>query len=705
MCGKEKTKWIDLSPGIALAAVVAAVIFLYPLAIASRIPLLDPDEGLHASIAQEMVERGDWIVPRLFGQVFLDKPILYFWCEALSLRLFGMSEAAVRLPGLLLGLAGAVATGLLGRRMFDRRAGLAAGVCYATMILPAALAQAPAHDVALVPWVVLSLLLFWEADRAAVERVRCQLSVVSRQSSVVSCQSSATNCNGPRTTDHGRQIANPWALAVANGLVLALAILTKGLAGVALVGIAYGGYLLATRRLRLAHCLRGAVALVIAAVLAANWYLAVESRSPGFLYYYFVERHLLGFATGTQQHGHAHWWYYLPVLLGGGLPWIAYVPVTLGDAWQKWHAATPGDCPDFRGEASENGIVPLGPSTGGRPLVFLGSWLIGGTVFLSLGHSKMVTYIWPVFPAVALLASVAWSRLLDGSLSESARRWMGATLCGSCLLGPIMLPAAMLVVQRALKIQFSGWAWAVLIAAGLTALIPWRYWAGGRPRAAFASAVLAMTTQFAAVVTVILPAVAEGQSARELARHFDRLPGRLFVVEERIGSLVFYLPQDLRAGLREGQIVRLPLEAGAPLPVFAPDDLLAVPDRALAEALPRLGLSATPYERAGHYRIYRANDCTRAKKGIGNGSRELSSSAAGGVLGRFALRGAFRGASHRTSISHDGASCLSRCNPSALTRVPRMSRSRSPVNPTRQSSDASVISVSRRLSSRSRASP
>ena len=72
---------------------------------------MDPDEGLHASIAQEMADGGDWLVPRLMGKPFLDKPILYFWAEAASLRLFGMSEAAVRLPGLLFGLLGMIARG------------------------------------------------------------------------------------------------------------------------------------------------------------------------------------------------------------------------------------------------------------------------------------------------------------------------------------------------------------------------------------------------------------------------------------------------------------------------------------------------------------------------------------------------------------------------------------------------------------------
>ena len=70
---------------------------------------------------------------------------------------------------------------------------------------------------------------------------------------------------------------------------------------------------------------QGAAVLLIAALVAAPWYLAVESRNPGFLQYYFFERHVLGFATGNQPHSDQPWWYYLPILLGGGLPWIAYV--------------------------------------------------------------------------------------------------------------------------------------------------------------------------------------------------------------------------------------------------------------------------------------------------------------------------------------------------------------------------------------------
>ena len=269
--------------GLVLLAVgLAAVVFVYPLLLASSIPLLDPDEGLHAAIAQEMVERGDWIVPRLQGKPFLDKPILYFWAEAASLKLFGMSEGAVRLPGLLLGMLGMAATGIAGGRMFGRAAGWLAAIFYASMVLPVALTQAAAHDVALVPWVAFATLLLWEAERAS----------------------------SPRKALAG---------TIAAGAFLGLALLTKGLVGVAMVAAAHGGGLLLTRRLRPAACLRGAAAAAVAVAVAAAWYIAVERRCPEYLQYYFLDRHFKGFVTATQPHGRMPWWYYLPILLGGGL--------------------------------------------------------------------------------------------------------------------------------------------------------------------------------------------------------------------------------------------------------------------------------------------------------------------------------------------------------------------------------------------------
>src|SRR3954451_22411171 len=112
---------------IAIALVVAPLV--------ANAPLFDPDEGLHAAIAQEMVARGDYVTPTFLGEPFLDKPILFFWAEAVSLRLVGHNEAAVRLPPLLFGVAGMLSIALLGGALFGEAAGLVAGIVYGTMLL------------------------------------------------------------------------------------------------------------------------------------------------------------------------------------------------------------------------------------------------------------------------------------------------------------------------------------------------------------------------------------------------------------------------------------------------------------------------------------------------------------------------------------------------------------------------------------------
>src|SRR3954447_13756599 len=121
------------SRSLLLMAIVACVvgIYLYPLAL--RTPLMDPDEGIHATIAQEMVERGDYVIPRYLGVPFRDKPILFSAAQAVSLRIFGMIEAAVRLPGFLFALFGCATTTLLARRMFDADCAIYAALASLTL--------------------------------------------------------------------------------------------------------------------------------------------------------------------------------------------------------------------------------------------------------------------------------------------------------------------------------------------------------------------------------------------------------------------------------------------------------------------------------------------------------------------------------------------------------------------------------------------
>jgi 4-amino-4-deoxy-L-arabinose transferase-like glycosyltransferase len=560
-----------------LAALLAIIIFLLPLAI--DFPLLDPDEGLHASIAQEMVERGDWVVPHFLGKPFLDKPILYFWCQALSLKCFGMNEFAVRLPGLFLGFLGCLTTAAVGWRMFGRTAGLVSGIFYATLILPVALAQAAAHDVMLVPCVNLAILLFWESDGA-------------------------------------KSWKSSTGFAVAIGIILGIAILAKGLMGVALVGAAYGSYLLVTRQLTLAACYRGAVSLCIAAAIASIWYLAAERRQPGYLHYYFIERHLLGFATATQTHGDAPWWLYLPTLLGGGLPWIGYLPVTIKELF----ANNPVACPRLSWACWRGWINRIMPTTSvgmppGQPEVLLWCWLIGCTILLSLAQSKLVTYLWPVFPAVAILAAISWSRLIDGTLSPASKQSLQKNLLMSSFAGPFVLPIAVFVLQKAFDLHFGWHVWAAAILAGLGTLVPLRFLFRESWQALLAASALSTAAQFIVIIGLVLPVVAPLYSEKNLADYFNHprsrapyLPKKMYFVEERIASFVFYLDPALRESIAENQFQEIPRPETDSIQKIdlKSDEVIVIPQTRVRRAKEYLNLEGLTFYNAAQYYLIKS---------------------------------------------------------------------------------------------------
>ena len=568
--------------GLTGLVLLTALGLICPLLAAPYVPLVDPDEGLHASIAQEMVEHGDWVVPHQLGEPFLDKPILYFWAIAASLKLLGNSEAAVRLPGVLFGMLGTLTTAAIAWRMLGRRTGLVAGVFYASMIIPLALVQVPAHDVALVPWINLALLCFWESGRTdAIEARRAS--------------EAGTPAPRLRVGLLWARLALPWAWTIAAGVLLGLTILTKGLAGIALVGVAYGGYLLVSRRLRVDHCLRAAVALSIAIAIGLVWYIAVERTQCGFLYYYFVERHLLGFFTPTQPHGGAPWWYYFPILLVGGLPWVGYLPVLSRDSWDRRRRNEP----------------PITDDRGQRPVLFLGCWFVGCTLFLTASHSKLVTYIWPVFPTVAILAAITWIRRIDGLMCDGAKRWMAAIVWSMCLIGPLALPATFMVTQIVLPTRFSLVTWGVAVIAGLTSLAPLRAWLRGQMRWTVGMAAATVCGQLAVLLWFALPQVALALSARDLARHFNQsreLPSRMLLAQERVGSILFYLDRDLRDRLRPGQIANLDIDDPLPKPRMGSNEWIAIPERHLPTAVRDYDLDKVPFQQVGLFRLYRRND-------------------------------------------------------------------------------------------------
>jgi 4-amino-4-deoxy-L-arabinose transferase-like glycosyltransferase len=84
--------------------------------------LFEPDEGRYAEIPREMLVRGEWVVPYLQGEPYLDKPPLFYWLVMGSYRLFGVHDWSARLVPALAVHACIIVVYLLGRRRFGERA-------------------------------------------------------------------------------------------------------------------------------------------------------------------------------------------------------------------------------------------------------------------------------------------------------------------------------------------------------------------------------------------------------------------------------------------------------------------------------------------------------------------------------------------------------------------------------------------------------
>ncbi|HMC75936.1 MAG TPA: glycosyltransferase family 39 protein [Vicinamibacterales bacterium] len=524
-----------------LFAVVALALVVAPL-VASA-PLFDPDEGLHAAIAQEMVQRGDYVTPTFRGEPFLDKPILFFWAEAASLRLVGHNAAAVRLPPLLFGLFGMIAVALLGRALFDEAAGLIAGIAYGTMLLPMGVSEVAVHDIGLVPFMCLAALCL----------VRLENNLVA--------------------SAFRRKIL---FYGFAAGFVLGLSILTKGLVGIVFTGIL--AVCLTVRRpeswLRLGVTLT--IAVVVALLVAAPWYIAMEHAHPGYLYYYFVERHLQGYLTATQRHAGRPFWYYVPIVIGGALPWTGYLAGAVRSAL---------------------GGAPGSPEIWLRRTLW--GWFAVGLVFLSIGESKLVTYALPLFPILALI--------VGEHLATRSSRGFGYIIHVAALA---LLPALGLV---ALKVKFGEarpFLWTAVLLLGLAVVLIGRHARRSPSADALIDGIARMSVLALLGLMLVAPRAAAWMTGRDLAATFNAagaLPSRVWIIDERIGSLIFYLDPPLRAqaGTDRVDVSSFP-EAVTHARVDPDDTIFAVRDNQLPRFNRMFASPPAPDTRAGTFSLFRA---------------------------------------------------------------------------------------------------
>jgi 4-amino-4-deoxy-L-arabinose transferase-like glycosyltransferase len=333
--------------------------------------LWSPDEGYHAVIARSMLESGDWLVPHVVNQTWLDKPPLAHWGIAAGMRVLGVNEWGARLSHAMWYALTILLVFILGRSFWDDRGGRLAAVLYATMLLPFSAANVVTPDTPLTFWTTATLTAFWFAR------------------------------------DRSNRQAEWWKVAL--GFALALGMWTKGPAAL-LPGGAMLIFLFATGALRSFFLSWG---LVVGGVtfltLGLSWYAYVGATVPGALPYLW-DNHVVGRLVSTSYRrnpgliGAVR--IYLPVLLVGTLPggvafWLA--------AKRGWRAVARAD---FWRRLRKNPADLL-----------LVCWVVVPSLVLAAASSKLTLYILPVFPALALL----FARLARGEAETRGTPvgWLG----------------------------------------------------------------------------------------------------------------------------------------------------------------------------------------------------------------------------------------------------------------------------------------
>ncbi|AQV98073.1 4-amino-4-deoxy-L-arabinose transferase [Cupriavidus necator] len=378
--------------------------------------LLRSDEGRYAEIAREMFATGDWVTIRYQELKYFEKPPFHLWVTALAYTLFGVGDWQARLCVALSGMLGVGVSMLAAARWYGRRVAMLTGLV---------LVSAPMWNVAG---------HFNSLDMTLSGAMACVLAFMLL-------------AQHPEATRAERR---NWMLAC--WAAMGVAVLVKGLVGLALPGLVLVVYTLVTRDFglwRRLHLLGGIVVMLLVTV---PWFWLTSERNPEFLRFFFIHEHWQRY-TSNVHHREGSVWYFVPLLLAGFLPWLGLAP-------QMWQAVR-----ERAGVARGTSPRPF------QPALLAALWAVAIFAFFSLSASKLPGYIVPIFPALALLAGVA----LD-TATERAWRWQVNAMIVLGVIGLLACPFVGMMdkpsTPNAVYREFALWlgiAFAVMLAGALLA--------------------------------------------------------------------------------------------------------------------------------------------------------------------------------------------------------------------------------------------
>jgi len=342
-----------LSAVAALALIIVLAVWFGSLGLRELMP---SDEGRYAQIAREMAQTGDWVTIRYNGLKYFYKPPFHLWMSALAFDMFGVGVWQARVWAAVSGLLAVAMMMIAAARWWGRTAAAFTG------------------------WVLLAMPLW----NMGAHFNSLDMAVSAALAGALSCFLIAQH---PQASRASRQ---RWMLGV--WAAMGVAVLSKGLIGLVLPGLVLVVYTLWSRDWALWRRMHFGSGLLVFSVVTVPWFYLVIARNPEFAHFFFIHEHFERY-TSTVHRRHEPWWFFLPLVVAGFLPWSG-----LWAGLVRRVRETPRQASVF------------------QPERLLATWVLSILVFFSASGSKLPGYILPIMPALALLGALALTRVRERGL-------------------------------------------------------------------------------------------------------------------------------------------------------------------------------------------------------------------------------------------------------------------------------------------------
>lgn len=439
-----------------------------------RMPLTDPDETFYAETAREMMNRGEWLTPYIFGKPQFEKPPLYYWLVIFGFKAFGVSESSARVASAVFGVIGVIGVYFLGKILLNRRCGFLSGVILATSVIYTVLSRACVTDIVLTVFILYAFLFFF------------------------------------------------YKRYLLSAVMLVLAVLTKGPIGLFLPFAIIGAYLLFAKELKKLKeipFIRGA--LLFLAVALPWYFLMYKAHGKEFINVFFGFHNVMRFLEPEHKIGDV-FYYYAPVALGGFFPWSVFLPLGIWQAFRE-----------------KEGSIK-------KTNIFLALWILVIFLFFSFSRTKLPTYIFPLYPALALLVS----RFLDVSINKDLTKKMKIAMVSFSGLFFVILFGGLIALYFILKMKYPS-AVAMSLIAGTAFIFLMILTFGAFLKERYKASLIIFMASFVIFISFlsffVLPELGKYESSKEISKEllaFAKPGERLGAETDYQRGIAFYTNRE-----------------------------------------------------------------------------------------------------------------------------------------------------------------